>query len=435
MASDLQEVLFVFGDELTPLQQGSLERALDGEREPRLSKKQKAMARQALEMDPTFDKFEAKRERRRRGKEPQKIRVSDRTAVVLSLFAKRARTSEGRLQTALATTLYRMPRASMARGLRDEQLGSTKTERRLTADVDRKTLVKRAALLRKKIQHVKNHRDRTRKRRSAAGLPVVALIGYTNAGKSSLFKALFSSEDHLSFAEAAAGDDNLVIDGRPFATLDPLTRRVTLHDKRTALVTDTVGFVSKLPAAVSAAFRATLEEVRSADVLVHVVDASASPHLLKKRATVVDRELDAIFAEEEGILPPRVFFYNKIDALDDTERADRLRRGASGTSKLVVGSCHTREGVDDLRRALTDALDESLVPIDILVPHSEAAAASSLVADLRSRGRLSAESSDFDGTYFSARAPFDLANKLLRQFSVRQQQQQRRQEEDDGDEE
>jgi len=333
IADAYEDVTVVFDDELTPEQQGSLERALRvrAAEQPK-SKKQRAMLRQAQELSPDFDKFAEKKRgrRRRRGADDDdddddtktaERHVADRTAVVLELFARRAKTGEGRLQTALATTLYKEPRASMRRGLgADQQMGSTKTERKATALADQKTLRQRARSLRGKIRHLARHRDRTRRKRRTSGVPVVALVGYTNAGKSSLFEALL-----LADQEDPRGDeeDGASIDDQPFATLDPLTRRFAVDKKSTALLTDTVGFVAKLPASVSAAFRATLEEVKAADVLVHVLDASDSQ--LKKRAEIVDAELGAIFQDEPP--PARVLFYNKIDKLDPA-KANGLRRSA-----------------------------------------------------------------------------------------------------------
>ena len=418
VAKEYDDIVFVFDDELSPTQQAALERAFQDD-EVKPTKKQRAMERQRREMDPGYDKFAEKK--RRKGPE-RTVRVADRTAIVLELFAKRAKTKEGRLQTALATTLYRMPRASMARGLSSsDQLGSTVTERKLTADTDRKTLRKRAALLREKIQNLRRHRARTRQRRS---VPVVALVGYTNAGKSSLFNALIGGGSSSSDDDDDDEDQNLVIDDQPFATLDPLTRRLALGEM-TALLTDTVGFVSKLPTEVTAAFRATLEEVKAADVLVHVLDASATPDLLKKRALVVDRALDDIFAyddddpaSETKNPPPRIFFYNKLDAVDPGH-ADKLRHQAAkleeATSssrrrrRLVLGSCETMEGLPELRAALADTLTECLVPVDMAIPHVNASDAASLLTDLRTRGRLISQVSDFHAIHISARAPFDLA--------------------------
>ena len=401
-----EDLVFVFDEELTATQQAFLEKELRDEEEEILSKKQKAMRRQALELQPTFDKFANKRQERKKEMR-RSFQVMDRTAIVLEVFSKRARTHEGRLQTALAVTLYRMPRASMTRGLAvEEQLGSTKTERKLTADTDRKTLAKRASVLRKKIKEIQSHRSVNRRLRLKNKMPVVALVGYTNAGKSSLFEALV--EDELT--------TNL-IDDKPFATLDPLTRKIRL-DSRQALVTDTVGFVSKLPASVSAAFRATLEEVKSADIIVHVLDASATPALLKKRANVVDTELEALFSNDEE-RPRLIFFYNKIDQVPNADslraKAKALKTKSTQEQKkgLVVGSCRTREGIDDLRSAIAEALDTRLLPIDIFVPHSsETQWAQAALSDLRDRGQVDFEVADFKGTHIKAKAPFDLQAKL-----------------------
>src|SRR5205085_9616026 len=190
------------------------------------------------------------------------MQVLDRTALILIIFGQRARTKEGRLQVELAQIEYDLPRLARQWSHLSRQKGSVQQrgEGEKQIEVDRRLLRRQKEQLREELEHVRTHRQLYRERRKQAGAPVVALVGYTNAGKSTLLNQLASTN---SLAE-----DTL------FATLDPMTRRVHLARGQEILVTDTVGFVQHLPTTLVAAFRATLEEVAEADLLVHVVDAS-----------------------------------------------------------------------------------------------------------------------------------------------------------------
>ena len=395
----------LFDDGLAPEQQRALEERLQIEaiddllpRQRRPNKKARAMAAQNARIAGDASRAEAnansRAARRRGGATLATVRVLDRTALVLEIFAKRATTRSGRLQVALAETLYATPRLSaLTRRVDDDaaaggSFGSNPTERRRTMEIDQKTLRDRAARLRRKIAALRAHRTRTRRRRRRNGLPTVALVGYTNSGKSSLLKAL------------CGGSGAFAIDAAPFATLDPLTRRVEIGAGDPALVTDTVGFVSKLPAEVVAAFRATLEEVEDADVVVHVIDASAKD-LVVARGRVVDAELRALNAADA----PRVLFYNKVDAADD---AAGLAAVAAARPDVVVGSAATGAGLGELKAALAAALAERLVAVDVALPFD----AGHLAAEIKTRGVVASEEHTAAATVVLARVPRDLAGRL-----------------------
>lgn len=409
-ARHAQSVACLFDEELTPEQQRKLERKLQVEkfddvfRDPskKVDKKQRAMERQNAQRSFGYDKHSEIRDKRRDASSAVVVRVMDRTAVVLELFSRRATTAEGRLQVALATTIYRTPRLTKYVTRVDElgeQLGSTKEERRRTMENDQKVLKQRAATLRRRIAELKEHRERTRHNRVRAGLPVVALVGYANAGKSSVMEALTLSE--------------ATVDDKPFATLDPLARRVRLgRDGPFALVVDTVGFVSKLPAQLTAAFRATLEEVKDADLIVHVVDASAPKRLVADRERIVKSELEALGVADT----PRLIFYNK---LDDRQQALDFPAPA--------GSAKMKHGMEDLRKAMLADLFDNLTTALFCIPWANPESGA-LIADLKKQARVLKEAHDDRAAYFRAALPEggSLAAKL-RPFRVQQQRSNKRQ--------
>jgi GTP-binding protein HflX len=271
-------------------------------------------------------------------------KVVDRTQLILDIFARRAKTREGKLQVELAQLKYLLPRlvgsaAALSRlggGIGTRGPGETKLE------TDRRRIRHRVSLLAKDIDVVRRRRSQLRERRHKAAVPTVALVGYTNAGKTTLFNAL-------------TGDD-AVASNALFVTLDPLVRKVKLPDRRELLVSDTVGFIDRLPHSLVAAFRATLEEVAAADLLVHVIDAFNPDR---------DRQIEAVRSVLSDVGAgdvPTLDVFNKCDQLDAMERA-RIRAVHPGA--LCV-SATTGEGRDDLVAAMEGrlALDTARVTLE-----------------------------------------------------------------------
>lgn len=267
------------------------------------------------------------------------LKVIDRTALILDIFAQRAQTREGKLQVELAQLKYALPRVRTAASGLSRQGGGIGSrgpgETRL--EVDRRRIHTRIAFLEKQVDDVKRHRDLQRRRRQRAGLPQVAIMGYTNAGKSTLLNTLTRA--------GVLAEDKL------FATLDPVTRQLMLPSGRAVLLTDTVGFIQNLPTTLVAAFRATLEEVSEADVLLHVVDAS-HPNLAVHLAAV------ASIVEELGASDrPMVTALNKVDRIED--RAALAEVKATLAIPVEI-SAHTQEGLETLMAILAGEVE--LVP-------------------------------------------------------------------------
>jgi GTPase len=283
--------------------------------------------------------------------------VLDRTAVILDIFAGHAHTAEGKLQVELAQLEYNMARM---RGLWThlERLGGgigTRGPGESQIETDRRLARDRISALKRRLEQVRSTRAVMRQERERAHLPNIALAGYTNAGKSSLLNALSGSE--------------VGVRDRLFHTLDPTTRTLRL-DGRAYLVTDTVGFIRKLPHQLVDAFAATLEETKLADLVLHVVDASAPEEELVEMTRAVEDVLEEIDAGDS----PRLLVLNKADLLDDERRRELDFRHPDA----VLVSAVTREGLDELGERIATEFERTLRDVELLVPFSEGGTLSEL---------------------------------------------------------
>ncbi|MEQ8677986.1 MAG: GTPase HflX [Aggregatilineales bacterium] len=289
------------------------------------------------------------------------IKVLDRSALILDIFAQHARTREGALQVELAQYEYRLPRLTrqwthLARqaggggsrsgnggvGLRGP--GETQLE------VDKREIGRKITKLKDDLEHVREHRGRHRLNRKRSGIPVIALVGYTNAGKSTLLNAIT--------------DANVYIADQLFATLDPTTRKLDLPSGKNALLTDTVGFIQKLPTTLVAAFRATLEETVEADLLLHVVDIS-HPNVIEHIEAVEDT-----LAEIDMPDVPRILVWNKMDQWGSDEMLELPADAHEYVSSVMV-SAYRKQNLDILLEKIEDTLSQNYRLVKLLIPFAE----------------------------------------------------------------
>jgi GTP-binding protein HflX len=317
-------------------------------------------------------------------------RVVDRSELILDIFARHARTKEGRVQVEVAQLEYELPRLrGIWKGLSRQGGGiGTRGPGESLLETDRRVIERRLIDLKARLAEVQRQRERARGSRAKEGLFLAALVGYTNVGKSTLMNAL-------------AGASVLVAD-QPFATLDPTTRRVALPGGGALLVSDTVGFISKLPPTLVAAFRATLEELNGADLLVHVVDVG-HPNLHERMIVVRETLASLDLASRETLI-----VFNKADTLRGAE-GEALREALGGEFPgAVFVSAHTGEGVDALRERLGAIAASRWTKVDVTVPHREGG----LLQRVRERGKLRSADYEEAGIHIKADVPADLAAEL-----------------------
>jgi GTPase len=318
--------------------------------------------------------------------------VVDRTTVILDIFASHANSAEGKLQVELAQLEYNLARM---RGLWShlERLGGgigTRGPGETQIETDRRLARDRIAVLRRRLEHVKGTRAVQRAERERAALPTIALVGYTNAGKSTLCNALTGSD--------------VGVRDRLFHTLDPTTRTLKLGG-RPHLLTDTVGFISKLPHQLVDAFGATLEETSRAELLAHVLDASAPEAQLELMKRSVEGTLEEIGAGER----PRLLVLNKVDLLDDDARAELCLHHP----EAVLVSGVTGEGLEELRERLEHELAHTLRPLDLLVPYADGGS----LAELHELAGDVSREDTAEGVRVHALVPARLAQRFAR-FAV-----------------
>ncbi len=321
-------------------------------------------------------------------------RVIDRTQLILDIFARHARTREGHLQVELAQLEYQLPRLA-GRGKAMSQLGGgigTRGPGETKLETDRRRIRERVDRLKLQLDRVRSNRRQQRQRREAVPVPTVALVGYTNAGKSTLFNALT--------------DAGVLESSRMFATLDPKLRHLALPSRRKVLLSDTVGFIRNLPHTLVTSFRATLEEVERAELLLHVRDA-ASPMMDEQKAQV-----ESVLAELDVAKTPTLQVLNKIDLLSEGER-DALR--TSPAADTIAVSAHTGDGLDRLIAAIEERIGGAQAPdptatANFRVPQREGRTIAAL------EGGAFLENKRFEGNlvFFTAHGPSSLLQRYRR---------------------
>ena len=334
----------------------------------------------------------------------QEVKVIDRTALILDIFARHAKTREGAVQVELAQYEYRLPRLTRAWTHLARQAGGraggasggvgVRGPGETQLEVDRREIGRRIAHLKRELEEVRRHRERYRQRRQNSTTPVIVVVGYTNAGKSTLLNAVTKRSN--SGAVAHSKGAGVLVQDQLFATLDPTTRRVELPSARAALFTDTVGFIQKLPTALVAAFRATLEEITEADLLLHVVDIS-HPNA-DEQVTAVEEMLEELGAGDK----PLVTALNKIDLLSTDDGI-----GEEYPSPVPI-SARTGEGIPELLAAVDGKLQETMTPLRLLLPYSKG----DLVSLIYEHGRVEREEFTENGTLIEGSLPAHLASRV-----------------------
>ncbi|MFS7939213.1 putative small GTP-binding protein [Helianthus anomalus] len=324
------------------------------------------------------------------------VRVCDRTALILDIFDQRAATREASLQVALAQMEYQLPRLTkMWTHLERQSGGKVKGMGEKQIEVDKRILRTQIGVLRKDLESVRKHRKQYRTRRLSVPVPVVSLVGYTNAGKSTLL-------NQLTGADVLAED-------RLFATLDPTTRRVQMKNGKEFLLTDTVGFIQKLPTTLVAAFRATLEEISESSLLVHVIDIS---HPL------AEQQIDAVekvLSELDASSIPKLMVWNKVDKASNKEEIKQKARDLEDT---ICISALKGSGLDEFCNAVQEKLKDSMVWVEALVPFDKG----ELLSTIHQVGMVERTEYTENGTLVRGHVPLRFARLLtpMRQTCVSQ---------------
>jgi GTPase len=318
------------------------------------------------------------------------LRVVDRTELILDIFAQHARTREGRLQVEAAQLRHLLPRLVGAYDYHRQMggIGTRGGPGEPQIEVERRRIRRRMRDLERELAQVRAQRVQQRAGRQRSDLAIVAIVGYTNAGKSTLINALTGA--------GVLAEDTL------FATLDPTTRRLQLPGGREVLLTDTVGFIQKLPTDLVAAFRATLEEVTFADVMLHVVDVAADA------AQEQARTVDEILAELGAAEKPRVVALNKVDLLGPVTLRRAMRAFSERYTTLVPISALRGSGLDALGDAIDAATADRYVDLEVLIPYGR----EGVLQELRQYGGLERVEYRERGTYARGRAPRELAHRF-----------------------
>ncbi len=320
----------------------------------------------------------------------QDTRIIDRTALILDIFAQHANTREGSLQVELAQYEYRLPRLTRAWTHLVRQAGGGGGRTGGTAgvglrgpgetqlEVDRRDIRRRISHIKEELEKVRAHRQRHRTRRKESSIPIVSLVGYTNAGKSTLLNQISGADVYVA--------------NKLFATLDPTTRQVELADGQQILVTDTVGFIQKLPTTLVAAFRATLEEIAEADLLLHVVDVT-HPHAMSQ-AEAVHNTLEIIEAQNIPSIP----VLNKIDRLSDPEGA---QLALDSFPNAVAISALRGDGIMELLQTIKTKLYESYETVQVEIPYN----LGGLISLFHEEGQVDQIENRYEGVFIQGRLP------------------------------
>lgn len=314
--------------------------------------------------------------------------VMERTEVILSVFAQRAQTREAKLQIELAQARYQLPRLKKMWTHLSRQKGGAvnqKGEGEKQLEIDRRLLEKQITKLEKEIELVRRQRMTQRARRLKMGVPTFAIIGYTNAGKSTLLRSLTEA--------------NILVEDKLFATLDTTTKKFTLPNNQKILLVDTVGFIRKLPHSLIAAFKSTLEESLYTDILLHVIDVS-SPRAVEQAQTTLE-----VLKELKADKKPMITLFNKIDQCEHRGMITRLRMLFSNTVEI---SALTHEGFDQLFDKMSEALKKLTKTVTLRIPQKEF----SLFSEILREGIVLEQEYQENDIFVKANCPFDLAAKL-----------------------